>query len=108
MLKLIKANQKNFLSKLDFILDKRKAKNPNLDLKVKFIINDIKKNKDLALIKYEKKFSKFKNISINKIKFTKREKNKIIRKLDKRTKASIDLAYDRILKFHKKQKFIFL
>jgi len=104
MLKLIKANQKNFLSKLDFILDKRKAKNPNLDLKVKFIINDIKKNKDLALIKYEKKFSKFKNISINKIKFTKREKNKIIRKLDKRTKASIDLAYDRILKFHKKQK----
>ena len=104
MLKLIKANQKNFLSKLDFILDKRKAKNPNLDLKVKFIINDIKKNKDLALIKYEKKFSKFKNISINKIKFTKREKNKIIRKLDKRTKASIDLAYDRILNFHKKQK----
>ena len=104
MLRLIKANQKNFLSKLDFILDKRKAKNPNLDLKVKFIINDIKKNKDLALIKYEKKFSKFKNISINKIKFTKREKNKIIRKLDKRTKASIDLAYDRILKFHKKQK----
>ena len=60
MLKLIKANQKNFLSKLGFILDKRKAKNPNLDLKVKFIINDIKKNKDLALIKYEKKFSKFK------------------------------------------------
>ena len=104
MLKLIKANQKNFLSKLDFILDKRKAKNPNLDLKVKFIINDIKKNKDLALIKYEKKFSKFKNISINKIKFTKREKNKIIRKLDKRTKVSIDLAYDRILNFHKKQK----
>jgi histidinol dehydrogenase len=104
MLKLIKANQKNFLSKLDFILDKRKFKNPNIESKIKFIINDIKKNKDLALIKYEKKFSKFKNISINKIKFTEDEKNKTIKKLDKKTKASIDLAYNRILNFHKKQK----
>ena len=60
MLRLIKANQKNFLSKLDFILNKRKSKNPNIDLKIKTIINDIKKNKDLALIKNEKKFSKFK------------------------------------------------
>jgi histidinol dehydrogenase len=104
MLKLIKANQKNFLSKLDFILNKRKFKNPNIDLKIKIIIEDIKKNKDLALIKYEKKFSKFKNISINKIKFTEDEKNKTIKKLDKKTKASIDLAYNRILNFHKKQK----
>jgi histidinol dehydrogenase len=104
MLRLIKANQKNFLSKLDFILNKRKSKNPNIDLKIKTIINDIKKNKDLALIKYEKKFSKFKNISINKIKFTKKEKNNTIKKLDKKTKAAIDLAYDRILNFHKKQK----
>ena len=104
MLKLIKANQKNFLSKLDFILNKRKFKNPNIDLKIKIIIEDIKKNKDLALIKYEKKFSKLKNISINKIKFTEDEKNKTIKKLDKKTKASIDLAYNRILNFHKKQK----
>jgi len=104
MLKLIKSNQKNFLSKLNFILDKRKSKNPNIDLKIKFIIKDIKKNKDLALIKYEKRFSKFKNISLKNIKFSKIEKNKIIKKLDKKTKDSIDLAYDRILNFHKKQK----
>jgi histidinol dehydrogenase len=62
MLRLIKANQKNFLSKLDFILEKRKIKNPHIDSKIKIIISDVKKNKDLALIKYEKKFSKFKNI----------------------------------------------
>jgi histidinol dehydrogenase len=85
-------------------LNKIKFKNPNIDLKIKIIIEDIKKNKDLALIKYEKKFSKFKNISINKIKFTEDEKNKTIKKLDKKTKASIDLAYNRILNFHKKQK----
>ena len=104
MLRLIKINKKNFLSKLNFVLDKRKLKNPNIYAKIKLIIKDIKKNVDLALIKYEKKFSKFKNISLKKIKLKKVEKNKIIKKLDKTTKASIDLAYERILNFHKKQK----
>ena len=104
MLKLIKSNQKNFLEKLDIILQKRKMQNPKIDLKVRNIIQDIKKNEDLALIKYEKKYSNLKNISINNIKFSILEKNKIIKKLDKKTKASIDLAFDRILNFHKKQK----
>ena len=104
MLKLIESNQKNFLSKLDFILQKRKIKNPKIDLKVKNIIQDIKKNKDLALIKHEKKYSKIKNILLKNIKFSNSEINKIIKKLDKKTKTSIDLAYNRILNFHKKQK----
>ena len=104
MLKLIKSNQKNFLVKLDIILQKRKLKDPKIDLKVKSIIQDIKKNKDLALIKYEKKYSNIKNISLKNIKFSIIEKKKIIKKLDKKTKNSIDLAFNRILKFHKKQK----
>ena len=101
MLKLIKANQKNFLSKLGFILDRRKSKIPNIDLKIKLIIKDVKKNGDSALVKYEKKFSKSTKTSIKNIKLTKKEINIIIKKLDKKTKVSIDLAYDRILKFHK-------
>jgi len=104
MLKLIKSNQKKFLSKLNFILEKRKLQNPNIEKKIKFIIQDVKKNKDLALIKYEKKYSKLKNISLKNIKFTNSEINKTIKQLDKKTKNSIDLAYDRILNFHKKQK----
>jgi len=104
MLRIIKSNQKNFLSKLDSILDKRKFKNPNIDSKIKLIIKDIKKNGDAAIVKYEKKFSKSKNISISKFKFSKEDKKKIIGKLDKKTKASIDLAYNRIFNFHKKQK----
>ena len=71
---------------MTIILDKRKSKNPDIDLKIKSIIEDVKKNKDLALIKYEKKFSKFKKISLKNIKFTKVEKKKIIKKLDKKTK----------------------
>ena len=106
MLKLIKSNQKNFLVKLNLVLEKRKFKNPKIDSKIKLIIEDIKKNKDLALIKYEIKYSKLKNISIKNIKFTELEKKIIIKKLDKKTKNSIDLAYNRILNFHKKQKML--
>ena len=104
MLKLIKANKKNFLEKLSIILQKRKIHNPAIDKKVKNIIQDIKKNKDSALIKYEKRYSKIKNISLNSIKFSTREINEIIKKLDKKTKISIDLAFSRIFDFHKKQK----
>jgi len=104
MLKLIKSNQKNFLAKLDIILQKRKLKDPKIDTKVKKILEDVKKNKDLALIKYEKKYSNIKNISLKNIKFSASEKKKIIKKLDKKIKVSIDLAFNRILDFHKKQK----
>ena len=104
MLKLIKSNQKNFLAKLDIVLKKRKLKDSKIDLKVKRIIKDVKKNKDLALIKYEKKYSNIRNISLKNIKFSALEKKEIIRRLDKKTKHSIDIAFDRILNFHKKQK----
>jgi histidinol dehydrogenase len=104
MLKLIKSDQKNFLAKLDIILQKRKLQNPIIDLKTRNIIQDIKKNKDVALIKYEKKYSKLKNISLNRIKFSSLEKKIIIKKLDKKIKKSIDLAFNRILNFHKRQK----
>lgn len=104
MLKLIKANKKNFLENLSNILQKRKMQNPKIDLRVKKIIQDVKQNKDMALIKYEKKYSKQKNITLKNIKFTISERNKIIKKLDKQTKTSIDLAFDRIFNFHKRQK----
>ena len=45
MLKLLKANKKFFLTNLDLILQKRKVQNSNLELKVKTIVNDIKKIK---------------------------------------------------------------
>ena len=104
MLKIINTNKKNFLQNLDLILQKRKNQSNTIDNGVKKILNDIKKNKDKALIKYEKKFSKNKNLSIKKIKFSNSEINKIIKQLDRATKKSIDLAYNRIVKFHKKQK----
>ena len=86
MLKVMKSNQKNFLLQLDTILQQRKLQNPKIDQKTKKIIQDIKKNKDKALIKYEKKYSKLKNISLNNIKFSSLEKKKNYKKIRQKNK----------------------
>ena len=74
-------------------------KDDELDLKntniVRKIVKDIKKNKQKALLKYEKKFSN--NTKINP---TKNEINNSIKALDPKIKNAIDFAYSRILKFH--------
>ena len=106
ILKYLNGSKKNFPNKLIKALDLRKTQSVKDSSIVRKIIADVKKNQDLALIKYEKKFSKSKKIKINQIKFSKDEIKKIIDKLDDKTKKSIDLAFKRIYNFHKKQKFI--
>ncbi|MDA9090296.1 histidinol dehydrogenase [Pelagibacteraceae bacterium] len=103
-LNYLNSNKKNFLASLETIINKRRAQNPKNYLLVKKIIQDVKKNKDKALIKYEKKYSKKNKIKTTELKFSEIEIKKIIKKLDKETKKSIDLAFSRIFKFHRKQK----
>ena len=103
-LNYLNSNKKNFLASLETIINKRRAQNPKNYLLVKKIIQDVKKNKDKALIKYEKKYSKKNKIKTTELKFYEIEIKKIIKKLDKETKKSIDLAFSRIFKFHRKQK----
>ena len=104
MLKYLNGDQDKFLEKLDIILSKRRVTNSTKLKVVKKIITDVKKNKDSALIKYERLFSKSKKISQKNIKFSKVEIKKIIKNLNKETKKSIDIAYNRIYRFHKSQK----
>ena len=104
MLKFFNYNKKNSQKNLQIILNKRKFTQKKGTLSVKSIISDVKKNGDKAIIKYEKKFSKV-NIKSNKIIFSIKEINKIANKTDKKIKQSIDLAFNRIKKFHSKQKF---
>ena len=105
MLQYLNANQKNFLIKLEKILNKRKLKQKNQSSTVKNILNNVIKQGDKAVINYEKKFSKVK-ISSRNIKFSKIEINKISKKIDITLKKSIDLAFKRIKKFHLKQKHV--
>ena len=103
MLKFFNANQKNFSKKLETILDIRKQKQKNNSFIVKKILFDVKNQGDKAIIKYEKKFTNIKS-KRKKIKFSKEEINKISKKVSKKLKRSIDIAYSRIKKFHLEQK----
>ena len=99
MINILDARKRNFENLLDDLIYKRKSKANFNSYKVKKILSDIKKNGDAAILKYEKKFSKNYKI-ISKSKQIQRQ----IRSLDKKVKNSIDLSFNRILKFHLKQK----
>ncbi len=105
MIKYLNGNKKNFEIKLRNILNKRITVQKNKSKSVSNIIDNIKRNGDKKLIQLEKKFSKVKS-NTKKIKFSNQEIKKISRKTDARLKKSIDLAFNRIKKFHEKQKFI--
>ena len=91
---------KNFDSALEKLLLQRKKKVQSNSVSVSGIINDVKKNGDKAVLKYEKKFNQS-NIIIPTVKSI----SKSITGLDQKVKKAIDLAYNRIYKFHSLQKF---
>ncbi len=103
MLKFIRYNKKSSLKNLETLLNKRISEQKNQTSSVVKIIKNVKKNGDLAVLNYEKKFSKIK-AKTTKIFFTNKEINQISKKTDKKIKQAIDLAYTRIKKFHLKQK----
>ena len=62
MIKVINCKNKNYLEKLRLFLEKRKyAKSKNIKI-VTRIIEDVKKNKIKALLKYEKNSAKIKKL----------------------------------------------
>jgi len=104
MLKTLNYNNQNSLKTLKLFLDKRKSIQKNQTSAVNKIIKNVKKKGDIAVLNYEKKFSKIRK-KIQKIYFSNKEINFISKKNDKELKKAIDLAYNRIKKFHSKQKF---
>ena len=104
MIKVLKFKNKNSLKALELFLNKRKSFQKKQTLIVSKIIQNVKKNGDKAVINYEKQFSKIKSRS-TKLLFSNKEINEISKKTDIIIKKSIDLAYNRIKKFHSKQKF---
>ena len=105
MVKIINTKSRKFSSELNSCLDLRKNTSNSKLITVRKILKDIKKNKDKSVIKYEKKFSGFKKLNKKNIYFSKSEIAKNIKSLDAKTKESIDISYNRILSFHKNQKF---
>ena len=102
MIKILDSKIKNFDVVLNALLFKRKKKVQLSLVSVTKIIKDVKRNGDKAILKYEKKFNK-NNIIIP----SPKQISKIINSLDNKVKKAIDLAYNRIFKFHSLQKLLF-
>jgi histidinol dehydrogenase len=100
MIKIINGKNKNFDLTLAKLLSRRKNKVQLNLVSVTKIINDVKKNGNKAVLKYEKRFNK-NSIIAPKLK----QITKAIKFLDPKVKKAIDLAFDRIHKFHSLQKF---
>ena len=77
--------------------------NSNVSFTVKKIIQDIKKNKDLALLKYVKKFEN-KKANLKSIIIPKKTLKDAYNSLSNESKKSLKLAYKRIFYYHSKQK----
>ena len=100
MIKILDCNKKNYIFKINDLLRKRTSKHNNAKRVVLKIIVDVKKNGDKALIKYERKYNNNSEIIVSKNKIS-----KSIKSLDYKVRKAIDFAYNRIYKFHSKQKF---
>ena len=74
-----------------------------VSLTVKKIIQDIKKNKDVALLKYVKKFEN-KKANLKSIIIPKKTLKNAYNSLSNESKKSLKLAYKRIFYYHSKQK----
>ena len=78
-------------------------KNSTVSLTVKKIIKDIKKNGDVALLKYVKKFEN-KKANLKSIIIPKKTLKDAYNSLSNESKKSLKLAYKRIFYYHSKQK----
>ena len=99
-MKILNSNTRTFNKNLENLLKNRKNKTKSNSIFVTRIINDVKKNGDKAILKYEKKFNQNKLIIPSP-----KQISRSIKLLDKKVKKAIDLAYSRIYKFHSLQKF---
>ena len=98
-MKILNSENKNFYSELDKIINKRRRVNKSNFKTVQQIINNVRKNKDKALMFYERKFNNNSNIVPSK-----KEVAKAIKLLNPEIKRAIDETYKRVKEWHSKQK----
>ena len=99
-MKILNSNNKSFDKSLNILLLKRKKKIQSNSVSVSNIVKDIRKNGDKSLLKYERKFNNNNIIIPNS-----QQISKSANSLNSKVKRAIDIAYNRIYKFHSLQKF---
>ena len=92
----------NFFLDFTKFLRARKQTNAAVIESVSEIVDDVKLNKDSALIKYTKKFDNI-NLESNELFYKSVEIEKSVDNCNLQDREAIDLSISRIWKFHKKQ-----
>ena len=98
-MKILDSSKKNFYNELDEILERRKVVDRSTLRIVDKIINDVQKNKDNALIKYEKRFN-----ANSRIIPSDKDISKAIKLINPKIKKAIDETCRRVKDWHLKQK----
>ena len=98
-MRILNSNNKNFYNELDKILDRRKVVDRTTLKTVEKIIDDVRKNKDKALIKYEKRFN-----GNSRIIPSKKDISKAIKSINPKIKKAIDETCRRVKDWHWHQK----
>jgi len=98
-MKILNSKNKNFYNELDKILCRRKVVDRTTLKTVEKIIDDVRKNKDKALIKYEKRFN-----GNSRIIPSKKDISKAIKSINPKIKKAIDETCKRVKDWHWHQK----
>ena len=98
-MKILDSRKNFFYSELDKVLDRRKVVDKSTLKTVERIINDVRKNKDKALIRYEKRFN-----SNSRIIPSNKDISRAIKSIDPKIKKAIDETCKRVKDWHLKQK----
>ena len=98
-MKILDSNKKDFYNKLDKILNRRKVVDRSTLRIIEKIINDVRKNKDKALIRYEKRFNANSRIVPNN-----KDVSRAIKSIDPKIKKAIDETCKRVKDWHVQQK----
>ncbi len=102
-MKIFSIDDKEFQENFDELLNRGKMDIQKVSSIVEDIINDIKKDGNIAIIKSIEKFDNWQPKSSDDLIINQEDMKSAYKKLDSKLKDALHLAYNRIESFHKKQ-----
>ena len=103
MMKVISIASNNFSNELSSLKDNNVDTDKQIIQAVHHIIGDVRKKGDKALLAYTKKFDNISVDSVHNLEIDLKECEKIYKSIPLAQKNALEIAYNRIYNFHKKQ-----
>jgi len=102
-MKIFKTTDNNFESEFNEILSRGAMDIDNVAPIVKNILDEVKNEGDIALVRHISKFDKWTPKNGEDLKISTEEMKKAYNNIDEKLKKALNLAYDRIKAYHEKQ-----